>query len=207
MEKPDNIHRAERFEHGRDAPVSYKRRDWAAPILLSMMANTGVIRCYGLDPNFDGIGAVAANARDYRGMAYVAQGKGEARVVEWSPNRALVEVSGASPGALVVYNMNYDPSWRANGEPALEHSKSVATKVAAGVQRVEFTYFPRSFKGSIPITLATLLIIISSLWWRRGGAVVRQSTGSGRPGEPSRGARGPGAGSDPSIALDQTPSD
>ena len=107
------------FEQRLSPPVQYVRRDWAAPILLAMFANKGVIQCYGFDPDFKP-GAIARSDAGYRGLAWVAEGDGKARVVEWTPNRAVVEVTGAKPGAVVAYDMNYDSSWRADGEPALE---------------------------------------------------------------------------------------
>src|SRR4029079_4909935 len=119
--------------------------------LLAMMANTGVIECYGIDPGFKAIGAKAMDKPDYRGGAYVAEGSGTAKVVKWSPNHAVVEVEGGSPGALVVYNMNWDPSCPTNGAVAAKHDNAVSARLPAGATRVEFRYFPRSFAWSLPI--------------------------------------------------------
>jgi hypothetical protein len=156
MEAPAELRRAEQFRHATNAPLNYVQRDWAAPILLSMMANTGVIKCYGVDPNFVP-GARAADKPGYRGQAYVAEGSGSVEVVEWSPNRARVRVQGASAGALIAYNMNYDPSWRSNGVPALEHVGVVAHRLAPGETEVEFRYFPRTLSWSLPLALLALL--------------------------------------------------
>jgi len=155
MEAPQQIRRAERFEHVQKAPVHYVRRDWAAPMLLAMMANKGVIECYGIPPSDRG-GALAGGQPGHRGAAHVEHGEGEAEVVEWSPNEALVRVSGAKPGSLVVYNMNYDPSWRANGVPALEFDGRVAHRLEAGESEVEFSYFPRTLAWSLPLALLAL---------------------------------------------------
>jgi hypothetical protein len=168
MEPPDHIERSELFEHRTDPTVNYKRRDWAPPILLGMFANRGLIRCYGIDPNFDGVGAIAADAPGYRGRAYVTQGDGSAEVVEWSPNRAVVRVSHASPDSLLVYNMNYDPSWRANGQPALDYHHAVAVRLRGGDETVEFSYFPRTFKWSLPLFVLTAAGGFGvPYWWRR----------------------------------------
>lgn len=156
MRAPDRIHAAEQFEHRLDAPVSYIEPDWAAPMLLAMFANTGVIRCYGADPALT-IGAVAADAPDYRGRAFIADGRGSAEIVNWTPNRARVRVRDASPGALVVYNMNYDPSWSADGRPAREFAGKVAATLATGRDTVEFTYFPRTLKYSLALLAITLI--------------------------------------------------
>ena len=173
MEKPDVIPALALFEHHTNGPINYVRRDWAPPMLLSMMANTGVIKCYGVDTNFKPA-AVAADAPGYRGRAYIEGGAGTADISEWSPNHAVVRVAGAGAGALVVYNMNYDPSWRANGEPAMEYNGLVATRLTGDVAQVTFRYFPRTLRFSIPLFLLTLGIVVLSArgadwrqFWRR----------------------------------------
>jgi hypothetical protein len=128
-------------------------------MLLSMMANQGVIKCYGIDPNFQPA-PHAADQPGYRGQAYIDQGQGSAEVVEWTPNRARVRVRGATAGALVVYNMNYDRNWRANGEPALEYQRLVAYRLGPGQSEVEFRYFPRTFAWSLPLLLLTLALCL-----------------------------------------------
>lgn len=153
------IEPAERFRHLTDAAVSYEQPDWAAPMLLSMFANTGVIRCYGADPTLK-IGAIAADAAGYRGQTFVAEGEGVAEVVRWTPNSAEIRVASASPGALIAYNMNYDPSWSANGEPALNHRGMVAARLREGTSGLTFRYFPRTLRYSLPLLLLTLLSLL-----------------------------------------------
>jgi len=155
MEAPEDLRRAPAFEQRLTAPVNYVRRDWAAPMLLAMFANQGVIRCYGVDPEFKP-SAIPKERADYPGLAWVAEGEGVARVVEWTTNRAVVEVSGASPGALVAYDMNYDPSWRADDERALDVDGVVAGKLAPGSTRIEFHYVPRTLTGSLVLCFVTL---------------------------------------------------
>ncbi len=153
MQAPPNIEYAQRFEHHTKPPLQYVKRDWAPPMLLAMMANVGVLECYGVPPGESAV--VTSDKPEYRGLAYV-EGGGRAEVVDWSPNRARVRVSGAQPGTLVVYDMNYDPSWRANGERAFDHGKLVAYRLAPGETEVEFRYFPRTLAGSVPLALLTL---------------------------------------------------
>jgi hypothetical protein len=184
MRAPEQVPRRTMFDHRRLPPVQYLRRDWAAPILLSMFANTGVIRCYGVDPNFVP-GALPSDLPRYPGLAYVAQGSGSAKVVEWTPNRAVIEVRGATPGALLVYNMNHDPSFRANGEPALEWNGVNAKRIESVNERVEFSYFPRTLRYSWLLPLLTMVTLgaLSPLvrarireWlgrWRAGSAPQR----------------------------------
>lgn len=163
MKAPEQIAELPLFEHHTNAPVNYLRRDWAQPMLLSMMANTGVIKCYGVDPHFVP-GATAADSPDYRGRVYFADGAGSAEIADWTPNRAEVSVSGTEPGALLVYNMNYDPSWRANGRPAVDYRGLVATRLMGNETRVSFSYFPRTLRYTIPLFVLTL---IGLSWWLR----------------------------------------
>jgi hypothetical protein len=163
MQAP-TIEPAPTFEHRRNAPVRYVKQDWAQPILLSMFANSGVERCYGVDPNFEP-SVVPVEDPAYVGPVSV-EGVGTARVLRFTPNHALVEVSGARAGDVVVYNMNHDASWRANGEPALAVRGLVAARVAAGTTQVSFRYFPRTLAASVPLCLLTLLACL----WRPGGA-------------------------------------
>jgi 6-pyruvoyl-tetrahydropterin synthase related domain len=205
MEKPDHIAAAKMFEQHEAPATQYKVRDWAPPILLSMFANKGVIRCYGLDPRFHGIGAIAVESHDYRGRAYVVQGSGHAEVTKWSPNRVTVRVTGATPGALLVYNMNYFPSWSANGKPALNYDNAVATRLDAANEVVEFSYFPRTLKYSIPLFLLTLgaAIGVPFAWRRRErqrAARPPVSETGAAPPDPEAGA-GAGAGAGESASA------
>jgi hypothetical protein len=169
MRAPEVLPRIEAFEHRTNPPVQYESADWAPPMLLSMFANTGVIRCYGADPALKPA-ARAADAPGYRGRAFVSDGPGSAEVVEWTPNRAVVRVIGARPGALVVYNMNFDRSWSADGEPALSAGGLVAARLAPGADTVRFAYFPRTFKISLPLFVLTLGLCLGG---RRGWSALR----------------------------------
>lgn len=155
MEKPDAIRALPQFEQHLVGPVNYVRRDWAAPMLLSMMANSGVIKCYGVDADFKP-GALAVEQPGYRGNVYLADGPGSAELTGWSPNHADVRVTGARAGDVLAYNMNFDPNWTANGEPAIQYNGVVATRLTASTTQVTFHYAPRSLRYSIPLFLLTL---------------------------------------------------
>lgn len=146
------------FRHASSAVVTYVEADEMPHALLpSAMANQGVISCYGVGETTSG--AIAADAPSYRGEAYVAEGSGAARVVSWSPSSAVVEIAGANAGAIVVYNMSFDPSWRANDAPAIEWHGAVATQVGAGEKRVSFTYRPRTLNAGLAIAGMTMLVL------------------------------------------------
>jgi hypothetical protein len=176
MRAPEAIERREEFEHRFRSPVSYLVRDWAEPALLPMFANTGVIRCYGVDPAFKAR-AIPKGARDYPGMVFV-EGDGEAEVVRWTPNAAVVDLAGVTPGDLVVYNMNHDASWRANGQPTVSHRGLVAAPAPADGSRVEFRYRPRTLVWSLPLFLLTLLAVAAP--GRALGAMLRRGKSSRR---------------------------
>jgi hypothetical protein len=159
---PSEIPRAAEFEQHVHPIVQYVRRDWAQPMLLAMLANTGVLRCYGIDPRFVP-SAIPVESSEYRGLAFL-EGAGQARVTDFTPNRAVVDVSGARPGELLFYDMNYDASWRAGGQPALEERGLVATRLTAGTERVEFHYFPRTLRWSLPLGLLTLFTLAGCFW-------------------------------------------
>ncbi len=121
MVPPDRIPQGKPFHFEQEPPFQYKRRDWAGPMYLAMLGNTGVINCYGAPP-FDRKGARAVSAADYHGEVYLSSGTGpspvgSAKVVTWSPNHVVVDVEGAEPGALLVYNMNFDEGWRLRRRP------------------------------------------------------------------------------------------
>jgi hypothetical protein len=141
MVPPDNIPQGRPFHFEQEPPFQYKRHDWAGPMYLAMLGNTGVMNCYGTPP-FERRGARPVTARDYHGEAWLAGGKGSAKIAEWSPNRVVVEVEGADPGELVVWNMNFDEGWRADTGPVVSHENTLATPAPAAKARITFQYRP-----------------------------------------------------------------
>src|SRR4029079_8028360 len=97
MVPPHRITQGRPFHFEQEPPFQYKRRDWAGPMYLAMLGNTGVINCYGTPP-FAHKGARPVTDPRYRGEARVV-GRGTARVAEWSPNRVVIDVEGAEPSA------------------------------------------------------------------------------------------------------------
>jgi hypothetical protein len=125
-------------------------------MLVSMMDNVGILDCYGVPPvRF--AGAIAKGDRRYRGEAYVV-GAGESRLVSWSPNKAVVDYWNLESGSAVVFNMNYEESWRADGEPAEPVHLAVGAR-RNGNGRVVFRYVPRGLK----LGLAMFALTVSAL--------------------------------------------
>ncbi|MFT3773168.1 MAG: hypothetical protein QM820_47925 [Minicystis sp.] len=164
MVPPDNIPKDRAFHFEQDPPFNYKRRDWAGPMYLAMLGNTGVINCYGTPP-FDRKGARPVKAPDYRGEAYVVPAGGgrsaaTAKVVGWSPNHVDIQVDGAEPGSLLVYNMNFDEGWRASTGPVEAHQNAVATRLGGGAATVTFSYRPPYLGAGMLVGLLTVGAII-----------------------------------------------
>jgi hypothetical protein len=152
---------AETFEHHDESQAHYTDNEFPdqGPVtLLPMMANQGNLRCYGI-PDVRHRGAIAKTSPRYKGEAYVLGGSGVARLVEWTPNHAVVDYWNLGPGASVVYNMNYDEGWLANGAPAEIVEESVGAHPAPGDGRVVFRYFPRSLGTGLWICGATLVAL------------------------------------------------
>lgn len=122
----------------------------------AMIANVGFVECDLVPSGAQPRGAIPQGDPAYRGEAYLASGQGTARVAAWSPNHAAIDYEGAAPGDVVVYNMNWDPSWRADGEPALDHAHAVAAAAKGTSGRVTFRYAPRTLWPSLAVFVFTM---------------------------------------------------
>jgi hypothetical protein len=155
-----------------------------APGLLVARANVGAVRCAG----FAGLALDAPKGPDARPVHMGARGvgdplyRGEAwletdapganvETVRWSPNEVTLSVRGAASGALLVLNQNWDPGWRANDGPTIDHEDVNATRLTAPDETVTFRYRPRTLPASlVPCALAVLLGPAVWLLRRRRGA-------------------------------------
>lgn len=166
---PPSVPEAASFHHEKHAPVDYPHPAWATPVYLAMLANTGALECWAVPTEFER-GAIATGAPEYRGEAYVVNGTGDARVASWTPNGAVIEVKNASSDATLVYNMNFDPSWRANGAPAIEWAHAVAAPLIGGDQRIELRYRPRTLWAGLALAAAGLAAGLVAFRTRRAAA-------------------------------------
>lgn len=159
-----------RQEHAIPPNLEYARRDWAPSALGAAMAGIGVIECntfpglniYAKDRNgvIAGLGAVATSDPRYRGEVYDLENRdASASFVRWSPNEMVVAVHGAKPGDTLVLNQNWDPSWKADGVPAIRWEDKVATHLAASDAVVTFRYRPRTLPWAVGILAATVAAI------------------------------------------------
>ncbi len=140
--------------------------DYAPPSLPAEMANIGTIDCgtfpglnvYVRDQNgrVSGLGARGRGDPLYRGEAYVPDGVGQAEVVSFSPNAIAVRVTGAQAGEHVVLNQNWDAGWKANGDPVLNWSDTIAAQLHEQNSTIVFRYRPRLWYPGLAVFVATL---------------------------------------------------
>lgn len=159
------------FHFEQNPPFHYKKRDWAGPMYLSMLAQTGVLNCYGAPPA-EGRGARAQSDPRYRGEVYVVEG-GQARIASWSPNEVEIDVTAATEGATLVLNMNYDRGWSAVVEgrgpaPVSAYEDTVSTRLPGGASRVTLRYRPPGLSLGLGLFAATALGLGAFAWRRRG---------------------------------------
>lgn len=164
LNAPANITPAS-FHFEKVPPYQYRPRDWAGPMYLAMLANTGVIDCYGTPP-FEERGAIAKRSREYRGEAYVdPSDSGHAEVIAWSPNHARIRVENApGPKARLVYNMNFDAGWSATIEDGITSTPArvepdqhrVSVSVPQGESFVELHYRPPGLRWGVFVFVLTL---------------------------------------------------
>jgi hypothetical protein len=85
-----------------------------------------------------------------------------AHVVEYGPNRIVVEARNAAPGWLIFIESFY-PGWeaRVDGIPAPVHAANLfmrAVPIAAGRHHVEMIYRPKPFQIGCHVAAATLVV-------------------------------------------------
>jgi hypothetical protein len=172
--------RAQHYAYGKPdvSPKLRDRYEWPAKIIYpSMLANTGMITCYGVPLEFRS-GAVGSDQAGYRGLVFL-NGPGSATIEAWAPNSVRVRVQGAGAGTQIVYDTSFDPGWRVDGRPAEAWRGLVSGPVAAGDSTVELRYRPVGLAPGLLLFALTLVVwSVVLLRQRRGGAVT---TSAGAP--------------------------
>lgn len=160
--------------------LQYVHRDYAPEAVPAMLAGSGVLEC-NLHASLSiyapktangrpaGMGARGLGASDYRGEVFTRSGVGRARIVSFSPNRVVVELSDAKVGDRLIYNQNYDPGWSVDGRPARPDRGVISTTITAPSCRLTFRFWPRGLTLGL-VGLALTLGGVALLAWRRGGA-------------------------------------
>jgi hypothetical protein len=96
----------------------------------------------------------------------------EARIIEYEPERVVIEVNSSGPALLVLTDTHY-PGWRATiagEEQEILRANGLfrAVRVGRGQQRVEFEYRPASLRVGAALSLASLILLAGTgLWHRR----------------------------------------
>jgi len=160
--------RAQRYQYGKpDAPPNLRDRyTWPAKIIYpSMLANTGLVNCYGLPSDFRSP-VIGSDQPGYRGLVFT-DGPGRATLLDWTPNRVRVRVEGAGPGTRLVYDTTFDPGWRVGGAPAEAWRGLVAGPVAPGDSVVDVRYRPVGLGAGLLLFALTVAGWAGALAWRR----------------------------------------
>ena len=169
------------FEQFERVPRSlqYVRRDYAPEAVPAVLAGVGVLQCTmhaslniwapkGADGRPQGMGARGKGTSDYRGEAFTQSGVGTARIVAFSPNQVVVEVTGARHGDRLVLNQNFDPGWRVDGRAAEPFREAISTLLLAPSARVTFRFWPRGLTAGLWVLALSLLACgFFAYRWRR----------------------------------------
>jgi len=131
-----------------------------------------------VDPAFDPRREVALAAGTPREPP--ASFDGDARIVEWRPDRVVVEANASAPAYAVLVEA-YDPSWHATVDGARAEIVRAnigfrAVPVGPGHHRIVFTYRPRAAVIGLALSLATIAAIV---------AVVRRDRRPAKAGAPA----------------------
>ncbi|HLD05321.1 MAG TPA: hypothetical protein VJG90_06395 [Candidatus Nanoarchaeia archaeon] len=97
----------------------------------------------------------------YRGEAYLLNGKGEAKITQFSPNQFVVE-GGANENDVLVLNQNYYDGWKSDQGEVANTNGLISIPVNPGNFHVEFYFEPISFTLGAILSLLTLALIL--LW-------------------------------------------
>jgi hypothetical protein len=93
----------------------------------------------------------------------------EARIIEYEPERVVIEVNSPGPALLVLTDTHY-PGWRATmageaQEILRANGLFRAVRVGGGQQRVEFEYRPASLRAGAALSLASLTLLAGTGLW------------------------------------------
>jgi hypothetical protein len=175
---PSADFRQEKFQHAHYgkptvAPALRDRYEWPSKIIYPyMLANTGMVTCYGIPPEAKS-SVVGSEQPGYRGLVFLADGVGRAEMTRWTPNSVTVRISGARPGDVVVYDMNFDPGWHVDGAPADNWRGLVGAKVLGGDQIVEIHYRPRGLTAGLVLFGVTAIAVALAMARSRRGLSLK----------------------------------
>jgi len=176
--KAPDITANEAFQHDQVSPYRYWPANFAMPSYLSMLGNRGVIECYGI-PATDHVGARSVTDPRFDGEVTVAPPSGGAaaseagHVVEWSPNRVTMALTGALAGSTVLYNMSYDDGWTSDDGTVIDVDDKVAIALQEPRERVTVRYWPRLLVPGLLLGALGALLSVALLWRDRRDATAK----------------------------------
>jgi len=128
----------------------------------AFLANAGVLKKVSNDIDSPRGAVHAVNSAEYRGEAYLINGKGEVSIAYFSPNKIILDVEAQQKDILVL-NQNYYKGWRMKGNQensVSSHEGLISAKVSPGKYKVTFYYLPNSFIIGSLITSLTLFLCL-----------------------------------------------
>lgn len=126
----------------------------------------GVLACYDPTPP-------ERHATGKRPLVSLVGAGGEARIVRWSPGSITIGLSGVDGPALLVYDMNFAPGWRArDARPVLDHEGVVSCVVSPKDGEVLLEYAPAApvFVFLVWLVGLGLAALVVARRWRRSAA-------------------------------------
>ena len=121
-----------------------------------------------LDPSFDGRRTVITEtALPGLSAAPAAAPAGSARIVDYEPEKVVVDATARRPAELVLTDVSF-PGWKVklDGKDADLHRVDYllrGTSLPAGRHRVEFSYEPVSFRAGWIISVVALMVLLAAL--------------------------------------------
>ncbi|MBI2580897.1 hypothetical protein HYV85_03750 [Candidatus Woesearchaeota archaeon] len=125
------------------------------PVFLS---NRGKVDCY--EETHPPISALHIEDSGYRGEVYLLNGRGNATISYFSPNKIIVKIDAGENDTLIL-NQNYYKGWRTNYGEADAMDGLISKRVTPETKRMKFYYLPKSFIfGSLITVLSTSILFV-----------------------------------------------
>lgn len=140
--------------------------DWhksRSSLYPTFLANIGTV-C-GYEPMPVPRNALFKDNEKYKSEVYLKNTQGKALITKWTPNRITIQLSSKNNGYLVL-NQNYYSGWKIkNSNKTVEPvDKLLGVKVTPNDKEIEFYYLPTSFIIGLIISLATLILLLTSCY-------------------------------------------
>jgi hypothetical protein len=132
--------------------------------------DTGVSNCY-VDPG-PVRWARSYSELGYRGEVYLLEGRGNATLTSFSPNRLEIAVNATGDDVLIV-NQNYFPGWKVVGGGTTADSEGlISTNVTRDTASLTLYYLPDSFLVGGMMTVIGIAICVCVLI-KHGPSMIR----------------------------------